>query len=325
MSDLSCAVAFSLPVSPAEAALVNECLPLCEELDFLEYDKDVEAMNKAYGKTSDAFKVAFPLVAGEIDPFTSFRKLFDDPQYPAFGIDLEIEVESDSISHLAITSKRAEVSAIGNLIRVTCPSAHPCGFTFATYASNDDEGSADGGYVAIRDNRVTVQWASNLLTNEMGPNAPFYRAYERHIRHDMTALVKSFALIDDPDHALAQKAKALAAPFIDYEAALKADGWIFVDGAWRGYNWDDFSNWQDADKAGRCESFVSAADACADYDLEPETYSTIEFYAVSEWFAKRLTERKQRVELDFGGIPVWAFIKNELELEDVLEKLIEPV
>lgn len=322
MSDHFCAVAFTLAVEPSEATLLKECLPLCETLDFLTYDKDVGAINRAYEKTSDAFKNAFPKRDGDQDPFTAFRKLFDDPQCPVFGVDIEIDTDDRTVT---FTSKRAEIGSIANLIRVTCPSALPSGFTFSTYSDGNDEGSANGGYIVIRPERIETTWADTLMRQQLAPNAPFYRIFERDIRQDLTQIVKEVARSDHASNPLVEKARALLAPHWDYDGAAKDNGWVFADGLWRGYNWDEFGSWQEAENAGRCTSYRTAANVCAANDLTPEIHADIECYGVSNWFAQRLIERGERVDPDFGGLPVWAFVKHELAMSDVLEKLAAPV
>lgn len=98
MSDLFTAVSFTLHLQLREARLVAECGELCDELDVLSFDKDAAGLDRAFDKRSDAFKQAFPRVAANEDPFTSFRKIFDDPSYLAINV--------DSISRITMATRR---------------------------------------------------------------------------------------------------------------------------------------------------------------------------------------------------------------------------
>lgn len=134
------------------------------------------------------------------------------------------------------------------------------------------------------------------------------RLVEDHIRNDVTELVGELAKGAKADvlPRLTEKAQALSEVFIDHRQAAIENGWKVEDGAWRGYNWDEFSSWEKAEEAGRCETLRTAVDVCRENDLTPEQYPITGFYAVSPWLAAKLAEKGERVEPAFAKLHVWA-------------------
>lgn len=324
MSDFSCAVSFDIDVDLAEAKLVRECVELGDELDFLTFDKDQAGTARAYEARSDRFKATFPLVDGESDPFASFRKIFDDPEYPHIGVHLNFDDEGDDekLVSISISSKNAEIEPLANLIRATCATALPAGFVFSTYSTKNEPGAANGGFALVQADGISVAWADALLADrlkEIDPDAgepvaqlrrtpPMMRLVQDHIRNDVTELVSELARGAKAEvlPRLTEQAQALSEIFVDHRQAAIENGWKVEDGAWRGYNWDEFPSWEKADEAGRCETLSTAVDVCRENDLSPEQYAITGFYAVSPWLAAKLSEKGERVEPAFAKLHVWA-------------------
>lgn len=146
---------------------------------------------------------------------------------------------------------------------------------------------------------------------------------DKHISADVTTLIHLLRRANnlvvvplrdgDPHDAneLLEKAVALSAPILDYEAAARAAGWAQVEnGAW-----------------GTCPNssgrFSSAQSLCEVENITPHEIPIIGHYIVTEWLADKLEARGERVERDFGGVIVWArkaFHRNVtcLDLDPVL-------
>lgn len=324
MSDLFTAVSFTVHLQLREARLAAECGELCDELDVLSFDKDVAGLDRAFDKRSDAFKQAFPRGAANEDPFASFRKIFDDPSYLAINVDIDFEDhdgDETSIVPVTFSSNVAEIVTLANLIRAACASALPTGFVFSTYGTKNTVGEPNGGFALIQADDVAITWADRLLKDALSElreptplsaplreRTPVMRLIDDHIRNDVTDLVRELLkeIQSSSIPRLTEQAKALNMPFVDYRQAASENGWIFEDGAWRGYNWDDFSSWQQADAANRCETLRTAEDVCSENKLAPEQHAITGFYAVSPWLAARLRGFDERVDTKFSKLCVWA-------------------
>jgi len=92
---------------------------------------------------------------------------------------------------------------------------------------------------------------------------------------------------------LSEKAIALREPVADYEEALIQAGFVRNRyGAW--YHEELEGSWEDAQEA---------CDECRINYIDREVY---EFWAVSDWLARRLEEQGEKVDTDFAGLNVWA-------------------
>lgn len=47
-------------------------------------------------------------------------------------------------------------------------------------------------------------------------------------------------------------------------------------------------------------------DLCQEFDIEPYDREVYEHWIVSDWFARRLAEKGEKVDTDFAGLTVWA-------------------
>lgn len=123
------------------------------------------------------------------------------------------------------------------------------------------------------------------------------RLIHDHIRADVTALADSLVgatafLTTDSDpvriHELNEKAIALSAPFLDYEAAARAAG------------------------HGSLPRRM-AQQMCEASCTPPHEIPIIGHYIVTAELADKLEARGERVERDFGGVIVWARKKSSDE------------
>lgn len=108
--------------------------------------------------------------------------------------------------------------------------------------------------------------------------------------------------------SLIDQAAALSAPILDHEGAARAEGWerheidgYFVDPA-------DGS-------AILCNDW---REACQIDALTPQKREIREHRAVSNWLAKQLVARGERVDTNFAGLNVWARTSNEPIRADAL-------
>lgn len=312
MSNSFTAIAFSVVVMSAEGALAKDCLALCDELDILSYDKDVAGIAKAYEETSPHFKSTFPMVEGEADPFVSFRRLFDDPQCPSFGVDIDIEPASEAGTvAIVITSRDADLSALANLLQKVCRSALPVAFTYASYSDRLRVGSIDGGFVGIDADNIDIQSGAAAIERPWRKRPAIDQFVDRHVFADVTSFITKLASEGD------QQAQALLEAF-NYEETAIADGWVFVDGKWRGYNWDEFESWQAADAADRCDSFATAKQVCNHTERQPDNVAFTHVHLISPWLASRLQDEGERVDTDIFGMCVWARQGgHDLDLHDL--------
>jgi len=136
---------------------------------------------------------------------------------------------------------------------------------------------------------------------------------DKHIRADVTALVQedsgcnfvpgsvsSFETTKKIRERL-KKAKSLSAPFLDYEAAARAEGW----------KWSAELELWTLDSPGFSGSHPDAEAVCSAMEIEPHEIPVISHYIVTAELADKLEARGERVERDFGGVIVWARKKPE--------------
>ncbi|PZR93501.1 MAG: hypothetical protein DI537_10300 [Stutzerimonas stutzeri] len=326
MSDLSVAVSFSLSLTVEEARLMKEGIEICDSLDVLTFDKDVAGLERAYEKRSPAFKSAFPRIDGNQDPFAYFRIVFEDPEYPVVNASIKYDAANAGANGrlpVHISSQNAELQALARLIQLACPSSLPTGFVFSCYSTANEVDAPNGGFALIQSHDVTLSWADNLLKQALAAidangtgSAPellrdrpqILRFIDDHIRCEVDELIRELLTVDHAGSTptLSAQAKALSQPFFDYRQAAIENGWKFEDGAWRGYNWDEFATWQEAEAVGRLESLRTAEDVCRENRLTAEQYAITGFYAVSPWLAEQLVARGERVTMRFSALHVWA-------------------
>lgn len=150
--------AFTIPVTSAEAALLQECFEVAAELssDFASIPhEELEAARFLYGQRSEAFKAAFPARDGEADPFAGFFALWSDPDFPDFDASLSVSEAADQTNMIAfIQGEQVDVDAVACLIQKVCTSALPFGFEWATTCDKMRSGEFGGGYLVITDTEI---------------------------------------------------------------------------------------------------------------------------------------------------------------------------
>jgi len=151
--------AFAIPVMPDEAALLEECFALADELssDFAELPiNGMQTVKAYYASSSDAFRITFPKKPEEDDPFAGFFDLWSDPGFFGFDADLSIRGDPDGKAQFAfISGHDVDVHSIASLIQKVCRSALPFGFQWAEGSvEDDDSGSFAGGYYVISDTEI---------------------------------------------------------------------------------------------------------------------------------------------------------------------------
>lgn len=144
---------FTIPVTPDEAALLQECFAVSGQLanDLAEMPADhLDAMAACYSSRSEAFRLAFPQREDLENPFATFLDLWPDFAMPEFGVDLAINTDSDGKSLTArMSGQEAEVHALASLIQKVCRSALPFGFQWAQICDKDLPGVFGGGYYVV--------------------------------------------------------------------------------------------------------------------------------------------------------------------------------
>ncbi len=151
--------AFAIPVTPEEAALLEECFAVAAELssDFAELPIDgMQTVKAYYASCSGVFKATFPEKPEEEDPFAGFFDLWSDPGFLGFYADLSIRGDPQGKAQFAfISGNDVDVQSIASLIQKVCKSALPFGFQWAE-GNEEDEGfrSFAGGYYVISDTGI---------------------------------------------------------------------------------------------------------------------------------------------------------------------------
>lgn len=167
MFDSYLKTAFFMNVSATEANLLSECLEIADQLEagFPE-ETDLNAYNE---QTSQAFKDAFPMES-EADPFGTFLKLFDDPDYPNFGVKIQVSdhYDPERDGRVAFVSgEQADVEALAKLIQKACSSSLPFGFEWAATSSSLVADAQGGGYFVVTKDEITGGSTQDLMRKEM--------------------------------------------------------------------------------------------------------------------------------------------------------------
>lgn len=106
--------------------------------------------------------------------------------------------------------------------------------------------------------------------------------------------------------ALTEQAFELSTPIPDYEEAAIQEGWVeCTEGAGFWYDGNAYESWKAAQSDPDAIVYEDAEDVCQGEDIEPYDREIFEHWCVSEWFARRLAERGERVDMDFAGLTVW--------------------
>ncbi|OHT21604.1 hypothetical protein [Edaphosphingomonas haloaromaticamans] len=150
--------AFNVPVTPEEAALLEECFATAAEISagFASIpQEELEAAKTCYASRSGLFRATFPPRADEDDPFATFLGLWSDPDFPCFDADLTVTAEPGGKGQVAyIHGHEVDVSALASLIQKVCKSALPFGFEWALVTDQDRPGGFGGGYFVVTETEI---------------------------------------------------------------------------------------------------------------------------------------------------------------------------
>lgn len=135
----------------------------------------------------------------------------------------------------------------------------------------------------------------------------------------MTSIIATLAAgaddrIDDSGILnLADEAKELASPVLDYESPAKAARWsksVHKQGAF-------------VDPDGNYHHAADWKAVCELVGIEPDERDVLEHWAVSDELATQLSEAGERVQRDFGGLNIWARTNggHPMSLDPVLTRI----
>ncbi|MBV1686424.1 hypothetical protein KRR38_01730 [Novosphingobium sp. G106] len=156
MADTYVQTCFAFDCTASEWALLQQAFLLSLDLNL---EAEPEEM-------SSDFRAVFPPTGG--DPWSGFRELFDDPDYPDFGADLAGGETPDEARWQAIIS--AEVSfdpaAVSRLIQRCCAetlSSGPIGFEWSISCSRQRIDEFGGGWCAVFADRIELEGTHEAL------------------------------------------------------------------------------------------------------------------------------------------------------------------
>ena len=188
MSNSYTKAAFCILVPPADVTTLSLAEKAVDILDRVNDDGDLKLSFDALGV---GFHTVFP--AKGANDFGSFLELFDDPAYPRFGCDIDIEEpDSEGLCAATFSGEQVEVEAVARLIFAACKSALPCGFEWAHGMDRLRAGEFGGGSVVVTAAGIDYHSTRDVLD----------RAITREIR-DPDEAVDGFVLaLADREHGL---------------------------------------------------------------------------------------------------------------------------
>ncbi|MAM11782.1 MAG: hypothetical protein CML23_15250 [Rhizobiaceae bacterium] len=179
MADHHVQGSFAFTCTAAESALIEEAWQHAADLlgDFTP------------GEPSAAFLAAF-MPTDLANPFNGLLAIFDDPAFPDFGAEIQIEGGADCVVSIYGTTD-FQPGPIAELIRHCCREslkARPIGFDWSYACSRPRRDSFGGGWCAIFADHVEFETTQEQLPRRLAISAPL----------PMRDLPDSW--IDDPDH-----------------------------------------------------------------------------------------------------------------------------
>jgi len=180
--------AFCILMSPADVTTLSLAEKAVDILDAVSDDEDLKLSFDALGV---GFHKVFP--AKGPNDFGSFLELFDDPAYPRFGCDIDIEEPgTNGLCEVTFTGEQIEVEAIARLIFGACKSALPCAFEWAHGADRLRVGEFGGGCVVINAAGIEYHNSRDILD----------RAIIRENREPGEAVDGVVMVLPDAEHGL---------------------------------------------------------------------------------------------------------------------------
>lgn len=188
MSNSYTKAAFCILMSPADVTTLTLAEKAVDILDTVSGDQDLKLSFDALGV---GFDTVFP-AKGATD-FGSFLELFDDPAYPRFGCDIDIEEPgTNGLCEVTFRGEQIEVEAIARLIFAACKSALPCAFEWAHGADRLRVGEFGGGCVVINAEGIEYHNSRDILD----------RAIIRENREPGEAVDGVVMVLPDAEHGL---------------------------------------------------------------------------------------------------------------------------
>lgn len=134
--------AFAIRVAPDEALLIEQVFEAAEQLS---QGLDPAEAGALYARFGPAFAHAFP--RGAEDAFAAVRALFDDPAYPAFGCEVDIDQPGpDRRVPVWFGGDQVAIDALPRLFHRVAVSSLPIGFQFAFTCDRYRIDEFGGGY-----------------------------------------------------------------------------------------------------------------------------------------------------------------------------------
>ena len=151
--------AFCILMSPADVTILSAAT---RAIDILEGDSTDEDLTLSFDALGIAFHTAFP-AKGDND-FGSFLEIFDEPDHPTFGCDIDIE-EPDKEGRCAVTfsGEQVEIEPVARLIFTACKSALPCAFEWSHGSDRLRVGEFGGGCVVITASGIAYHNTRDIL------------------------------------------------------------------------------------------------------------------------------------------------------------------
>ncbi len=126
---------------------------------------------------STEFLTVFPPVALD-DPWSGFRDIFCDPDFPTFGVDFEggnSIGDADICTAILFGTTDFQPEPIATLLHRCCQESlrkRPIGFEWAVACSKPRIGEFGGGFCAIFADRIVIQSTSEGLATAMVERNP---------------------------------------------------------------------------------------------------------------------------------------------------------
>jgi hypothetical protein len=162
MAECYLGASFTFQCNNAELALLNEAFLASTDL-MIDFDP---------GAPTSAFLRIFPPLE-PTDPWSGFRSIFPDPQFPIFGADISADKDSGVSDvwtvHVFGTSD-FQPEPISNLIHRCCQTtlrAAPIGFEWAETSSKPRVGEFGGGWCAIFHDRIEIETTREALATAL--------------------------------------------------------------------------------------------------------------------------------------------------------------
>lgn len=162
MADSYVQGSFAFTCSHAEMALIEEAFQASYDLG----DGDTPT------EPTSEFLAAFPPITSD-DPWSGFLAIFDDPDFPNFGVDFEggNTLDRPGVSAISFSSMTDfQPSALAELIRHCCQTTlreAPIGFEWACSCSRPRIGHFSGGWCAVFADRVEIETTGEALSHAM--------------------------------------------------------------------------------------------------------------------------------------------------------------